>query len=451
MLRITIPQNFAPERKYILHVLFEEYLGLDIKVITGETDDYIIEIEEKVLTVKDCFWTGKSEYLNVESIPECVSWTKELKVFGQSVPVLFGKEEVLEEENQITCSIDLFASSFFMLTRWEEYVVKIRDEHDRFPAQESLAFKAGFLSLPVVNMYTELLWLFLQRLSPGLKRKEREFTLINTHDIDAPFMWRSVRNIFGRVKWHLKNKTIGVWFTYDLPSYLKCVFGISKDPYDTYDYLMDTSERADAKSYFFVMDYGTTIYDKYYRVSDRRMQSLFEKVYRRGHYLGFHPSYDLHKSQNQFDAGLKGLIDAIPGFQKVGRHHYLRFQVPHTWDLWNNAGMDWDCTLGYADVNGFRCGTCFEYPVFDVLNRNQLSLKEKPLLFMEQTSILSQRLTPVQMLDSAKKILHQVRLYRGDFVLLWHNPNFETPEYAPYKIVYEEILNTFVELKKSRR
>jgi hypothetical protein len=45
--------------------------------------------------------------------------------------------------------------------------------------------------------------------------------------------------------------------------------------------------------------------------------------------------------------------------------------------------MKIDSTCGYADKEGFRCGTGDEYSVFNILTRKKLKLKERPLIFMD--------------------------------------------------------------------
>jgi len=40
-----------------------------------------------------------------------------------------------------------------MLTRYEEVVKSVKDEHERFPARASLAYREGFLMRPIVNEY----------------------------------------------------------------------------------------------------------------------------------------------------------------------------------------------------------------------------------------------------------------------------------------------------------
>ena len=48
---------------------------------------------------------------------------------------------------------DIFAASFFLMSRYEEYLPHITDNHNRFEADNSLAFQNNFLHLPVINMW----------------------------------------------------------------------------------------------------------------------------------------------------------------------------------------------------------------------------------------------------------------------------------------------------------
>ena len=59
-------------------------------------------------------------YLNPSALPESVIFAKNIFTIEDDIPVIFGTDEVQLNENNIVCGIDLFASSFFILTRWEE-------------------------------------------------------------------------------------------------------------------------------------------------------------------------------------------------------------------------------------------------------------------------------------------------------------------------------------------
>ena len=125
----------------------------------------------------------------------------------------------------------------------------------------------------------------------------------------------------------------------------------------------------------------------------------------------------------------------------IGRQHYLRFENPTTWNLWENEKMEWDSTMSYADEIGFRNGVCYPFPVFDILNRKKLNLMERPLILMEGTLGLYMDIT----LDDAKnrvwELMNQVKKYEGDFVFLWHNSSLNFQQYSKYNSILTEIYN----------
>ena len=53
-----------------------------------------------------------------------------------------------------------------MLSRYEEAVLLDRDDHDRFPATASIAYKTGFLDRPIIDEYVEILWVAMKRVWP---------------------------------------------------------------------------------------------------------------------------------------------------------------------------------------------------------------------------------------------------------------------------------------------
>lgn len=444
---ITVPHTFFAERKYILDVLLGEFLGLDFKVeASKEVQDYHLQFDGKELIIKSAFWLEEEDYLLESFIPNKVNWFISPFDASEKIPVIYGKPLI----EGATCFIDVFASSFFMLTRWEEVVIKDRDKHNRFPVEAALAYQQGFLHLPVVNMYVELLWALLKQAGYKGERKTHKFELINTCDVDAPFTWQKLRNVAGRLKFHINvTKKPWLWLTKEIPSLIGTVLGIQKDPSDTYDYLMDWSEKVGGKSYFFFMDYGYTDYDKFYRLTDSRMQRVIKKIKKRGHYIGFHPSYELYNDGNTFKKVKQQVNKQIGGgLQPFGRQHFLRFQVPTTWQVWENAGMEWDSSMTYASMPGFRCGVCYPYSVFNVLTGQHLQLKEWPLIFMEQSCIHYLKHTPEEMQKTAFKLMDQVAKYQGKFVLLWHNSTINTTEFKKYKPVFESMMRKAQQLIK---
>jgi len=139
-------------------------------------------------------------YLTEESLPELP-----LREF-QGIPVFYwGSKSPLDKElpNRISTviSADLIASSFFMLSRYEEVLVSEMDKFGRFPAQASVAYKAGVLHRPVVDEYIDLLWNIISDLTKSLIRRlpwrEKSFAFCLTHDIDRVRLYADPKHILG--------------------------------------------------------------------------------------------------------------------------------------------------------------------------------------------------------------------------------------------------------------
>jgi len=414
MLKIIIPLNNINERKYILDIIFNEFLGLKFELVEDkECKDWIIELEnKKVLTIKDTFFNNYSqdlEYLKLDNIPSKIE------------------------------DLDIFAASFFMLTRWEEYVSKNRDEHDRFPATESLAFKQNFLDRPVVNENVEKLKKMLLNLDNSLFFKEYNYKFTLTHDVDVPFKYYSLKSTIRTLAGDLlKRGDIKLFFS-NLNNFIKSKINYKKDPFYTFDFILEMNKKYNISSYFFFMSGGTTNKDNFYNINDFRIEQLIKNIKDSNNHVGIHPSYSSYDDMKQLSKEKKALSVIVNLDIKFGRQHYLNFAIPDTWQNWEEQNMLFVSTLTYADMPGFRCGVCYEYSVFNILTRKKLKLKEKPLIVMECT-IFEERYMNLNYEDSYRKIIKYidiVKQYNGEFVLLWHNDRLISCE---QKILYKRIL-----------
>jgi len=410
-MKIKIPNNNIAERKYIIDILLNEFLGLEYTLEIGSCDYEITLPNQKKLIIEDRFWNqypNDLEYLHLENIPKSIK------------------------------QLDIFSASFFMLTRWEEYVNRTRDKHGRFPATESLAYKEGFLDRPIVNEMLEELKAELFALGLNQKPKTKNYQLVLTHDIDRVYKCSSLvkigreflGDIFKRREPLYAIKTL----LNNILSYLK----LKKDPFDTYDYLMDMSEKVGVRSYFFLHSSSSSTFDVCNDESS--LVNIVKKIQKRGHPIGYHPSYDAYNNRELFIQDKKKIERVTGSKLTFGRQHYLRFEIPTTWQIWEDTGMEWDSTLGYADKEGFRCGVCYPFSVFNILTRKKLRLQERPLIVMEGSFVDYQDdITPDKMEMKINDLLQKVKKYNGEFVFLWHNSSF-SGNWKEFEHVYERVL-----------
>jgi hypothetical protein len=98
---------------------------------------------------------------------------------------------------------DIFAASFWLITRYEEYLEFQPDEHGRFSASSSLAFRNGFLGIPLVDLWAKEFAKALLKKYPVIVFRRNEFKSLLTIDIDVPFAYLGrnlIRNIGGFVR-----------------------------------------------------------------------------------------------------------------------------------------------------------------------------------------------------------------------------------------------------------
>ncbi|MDB5099452.1 MAG: hypothetical protein JWM80_3873 [Cyanobacteria bacterium RYN_339] len=436
-LQIELPTACAREAAYIVDVLFGDFLGVPFVRRHIDRPDIRISREGPRELVLDAsfFHAAEAAWLGPATLP------RGPLVQFEGLPVLFAdpsRAAIARGPEGLTLGLDLLGSSFFMLARYEEAVLPDRDVHGRFPARAALAYREGFLDRPVVNEYLELLWRCLQELWPDLARRERAFRTLPSHDMDAPYRylflppWRfvdhSLRDLVkGRLRDLTERLTLGT----------RVKLGqLAADPFNTVAFLLDESDRRGLTSaFYFFGDRPDPAYDCLYEIEDPRILALIDQIYGRGHEVGLHPSYTTYLDPDRTTTEFLRLRRACAGrgveqARWGGRQHFLRWSTPQTMRNWVAAGLDYDSTLGFADAAGFRAGTCYEYPLYDVQAREALTLRERPLIAMECSVIDAVYMglgTGDAALACLTQLKNQCRRYQGDFTLLWHNSRLYDP------------------------
>ena len=435
MLLIRTNAQRLPEKQYGCYVCLEVFLGISFQLTIDPTLQHtLIETPSGAqIRMPDTFLPDAKEG-PVSIVPEN-AWLEDPYHPGVMLPVMGGSTHFKVEPNRIDCGLDIFAAVFFMLSRWEESLPGPRDEHGRFPAAQSLAYRMGFLDRAVVQEYVDLLWNMLQQLGYPATRKKRQYSIQVSHDVDHPLLWWKTTDRLRTLAGSLIKRKDGREFQFWLKH-------LKTDPFDTFGWLMDQSEKAGHVSHFNFMGQRSVRSDCYYPLQHPFVKNLIGQIEQRGHVIGFHPSYESFDQPALFQQELDALQSIVQQKINTGRQHYLRFEVPHTWAQWEAAGMAWDSTAGYPEAPGFRCGTCYEFPVFDLKTRKTLQLREKPLIAMEVTLALYQGLTPADALQKLLALRKTVQQHGGEFVFLWHNSSLNDYFWQSWQQVYLELIQS---------
>ena len=465
MINIESPNTYEAERRYIFGVIFDEFLGLKINIDFTNRQNILIKLDgNRQIVIPDrLFATPLNDWLKVGSLPQqplqvwdlsCVNLNA--LTVNDRLPIVYGADPTQSDffdqsETQINLGVDIFGSAFFMLTRYEEVVKPDRDRVDRFPVTASLAYQENFLNRPIVNEYVEILWACLVRLAPTLQRKIRKFQIVVSHDVDEPFRYafsdisRLIKRCAGDIyrRRSLSSAATSIW------QWLQVKSGRSDlDPCNTFDLIMDISEQQNIKSaFYFIVDRPAGLLDCDYSIDHPLIRDLLRKIHQRGHEIGLHTSYLTYQNPTQtkqeFDT-LKRvcLEEGIEQAAWGGRQHCLRWETPTTFQNWEAAGLDYDSTLSFAELVGFRCGVCYEFSTFNLKTRKHLHLKEQPLIVMECT-VLDDRYMNLGTEDTLAlecilNLKNCCKIFQGNFTLLWHNNRFTDPREVE---IYKQLVN----------
>lgn len=343
-----------------------------------------------------------------EQEPRCFDYNGTKAIF----PV-FGKD--------VDLPFDPFAATFYMITRYEEYLPHREDEHGRFAANESLAAAEGFLHCAVVDRWALMVADVIHKYYPGFHIAERKFNAVLTVDIDAAYCYLH-KGVFRTVTGLLRD----MLHRHDMDEVKRRIRVLrhrEQDPYDTFDYILDTHKRhRDMRLIFFalVADYG--MFDKPISHHNIYFRQLLQHI---GDYakLGVHPSYASVERPELVAVETKRLADILHRGIVRSRFHFLRLRLPDSYRSLTPAGIRHDYSMGFAEAIGLRAGTGTPYPFYDLERDYETELTIHPFCLMDTTLQKYLRMTPAEGLEAFKREVDELREVGGTFSFIVHNQN----------------------------
>ncbi|MEJ5302854.1 MAG: polysaccharide deacetylase family protein [Bacteroidales bacterium] len=312
---------------------------------------------------------------------------------------------------------DPFSAAFYMLSRYEEYQSHERDEHGRFPASQSLAFRKGFLHRPVVNAWAERLAEVLRQKYPVLQMRPPVYRFQPTVDIDSAYSYRykgMVRTLGGFARDALQKKWSDVRLRWNV------LFRQGRDPFDSFDDFRDIHQHAGLEPIYFVLFANYGQYDKNLPVNHPGFIELLRRLADEA-IIGLHPSYHSATDASRLERELEALQTALNMEIIRSRQHFLRLSLPQTYRNLIHAGIREDYTMGFADQPGFRAGVCTPFPFYDLELDAPTDLMIHPITFMDGTLKDYLKLSTEEALEKIRPLIAEVKKYGGVLVSLWHN------------------------------
>lgn len=398
--------------KYTLEYIFTERLGLTFKIIHSPAEAK----DSPALLVN----------YSRDQVPGALQILPQALLFETDIHYLpfdlenAGDAELPFHKEDRQLGFDLFAATFFLISRYEEYLLTGKDQHQRFIHSNSSQARGKCLDLPLVDIWLANFRTLLVNefgLDP-LQLKPEAFEISPSIDVDSVFAYKgrtTARHIAAGIK------DILLLRIPEISGRLSVLANRKKDPNDNFDLQLQLLQDAGLRAtYFFqVGPYGR--YDKNIHHSNPRFRDIILKVKKAGHKIGLHPSYSSNSEAEKIRAE-KHILEGILGEPVyMSRQHFLRFNLPFTYRTLLDCGISEEYSMGYSETTGFRAGTAFPFYWFDLEKNEPTNLRIFPFSMMDVAYRHFRGLSARDTISSSEVIIRKLRELDAPFCFVFHN------------------------------
>lgn len=330
----------------------------------------------------------------------------------------------VSEESSIP--FDIFAASFYLLTRYEEFFPHVKDEIGRFPANESLAYKEDFLHLPVVDIWA---YKFLDILREHFDieftpRKFKSETLIS---ITEAYRFRKKGAVRTTVGFLTDLVQLKVKYVADR---VRVLLGVKEDPYDNYSTIIKFLKKYKVPLKFMFQISPFSTYDRNLNANRNDFKSLIKSMADYAE-VGLQPGYyacqqiePLKLEKQRLEEILKRPVESV-------LNHKFSLLLPDQYI--NKAELEFrhDYSMGYPKSLGFRAGTCTPFLFYDINLEVTLPLLVHPFAINMQAV---DRLISSDVEGAIAELLKETRQVDGNLIAIFSNEDFS--EYRNVKRNY---------------
>jgi hypothetical protein len=333
---------------------------------------------------------------------------------------------------------DIFAATFYLISRYEEYLPAAPDEYGRYDHTHSLAWKEGFLDIPLVNIWIKEFKKALGKKYPGLIFRYPSFKFVPTYDIDVAYSYLHkgwMRNLGGL----LRSLSKGQWR--EIHRRVNVLRGRLRDPFDAYEWLDSLHLYCRLKPYYFFLAAARQKgVDKNISPDGKGLQELV-RYHAFGYRVGIHPSWQSGDRESLLKEEIEWMECITEKEVTRSRQHYIRMTLPGTYRSLIKHGIRQDFSMGYGSINGFRASVASSFYWYDLEKEEKTPLRLFPFCFMDANSFYEQGDTPAQAMQELMHYYHLIRKEGGLMVTIWHNTFLgEEPGFTGWKSLYEVFL-----------
>ena len=274
---------------------------------------------------------------------------------------------------------DFLAASFYLRSRYEEYMPYVPDDLGRFKVEQSLAHNHNFLDLPLIDMWFERFvaaWTDFFELPPFTQQVSTTELVVEIPQLYAYKYKTLFRSFFeglydfGRLRFAK---------TFDR---LMVILRFREDPLIGLIEQMEAFRSTAVSFRFFALYAALGIHDKSLSVFSKKHQQELKSL---SDYAPTAPLASFESTQKS-----QKLVQDITRFSglihrpiKAIRQHKLVLRFPDTYRTYASLGIKNDYSMQYPDVPGFRASTAHPFRFYDLGEEQQTPLTIHPICLSE--------------------------------------------------------------------
>jgi len=316
---------------------------------------------------------------------------------------------------------DIFSASFYLLSRYEEYLPHVKDAMGRFPASESIAYKEGFLQQPVVDIWAYKFKALLMDYFPDFDFPKKQSNIHTIIEAKKPYAYIQ-RGFFRSMISY--SKDIVKLRPRNVLNRTKAILGVRRDPFDTFKWIMSSSKKSKTKLTIFFLLGEALLFEEGLNTKRHKFRMLIKFIadYKEvGLIFSFKALSDYERLKREkmrmeeiTNRNLSSSINA----------QYL-VNLPEIYRNLVELEVEKDFTMMYEDEVGFRASSCTPFLFYDLDYEIKTPLIVHPIA-LSTTAFFKKY--PSEINKTFNSILSSVEKVNGTFSMLFSNRDFSSSE-----------------------
>lgn len=391
--------------EYTLNYVFKWRMGVDFVVISDPSK----------LNKNQCIINYNTESIGcgIHIIPKGLLFDKGINALVEE-DIKFNLNPIAPSKDSYS---DLFSGIFFHLSRYEEYNVP-KDNLGRFSHKSSCLFLNGFIESPLVDEWVNGFKNYLIQFHDFNAKdfKLEKFNVQASIDIDSVFTYKG-RNLFRTIAAFARD---GIKLNFkEVLNRTRVLLNLEKDPNDNFELQKELLNHKSAKYFVQVGNYGRL--DKNISPKNTEFQNILKDLKNKGYQIGLHPSFASNSSSEIIQTE-KLKLESIIGSEVLhSRQHYLKFELPKTYQSLIELGIENEYSMGYSEIAGFRAATAYPFYWYDLESEKTTKLLIHPFVVMDVAYKNFQKMTVDETISSSKKLKDICMSLNLPFIFVFHN------------------------------